>query len=76
MTARDNWVSLRSFDTGLEADMARLRLQAAGIPVLLRSDRAGVFGLTFQGSVPGGIVLVVPMAEAVRARELLEEDGV
>ncbi len=76
MTARDNWVSLRSFDTGLEADMARLRLQAAGIPVLLRSNRAGVFGLTFQGSVPGGILLVVPMAEVVRARELLEEDGV
>jgi hypothetical protein len=75
MAARDDWVSLRSFDTGLEADMACLRLQAADIPFLLRSDRAGVFGLTFQGSVPGGIVLLVPTSVAVRAREVLEEDG-
>ena len=66
---------MRSYSTGLEAEMAQQILAGAGIPSMLRSDRAGVFGLSFQGAVPGGIKLVVPESALIEARELLEEDA-
>lgn len=72
--APEQWVPLRSYSTGLEAEMAQQSLREAGIPSLLQSSRAGVFGLTFQGSVPGGITIAVPGSAVDRARELLEED--
>jgi len=75
MGAKEQWVPVRSFSTGLEAEMAQQLLEGAGIPSLLRSNRAGVFGLTFQGSVPGGITIAVPGSAVARARELLEQDA-
>lgn len=73
MTAQ--WVEVASFSTGLEADIARATLEEAGIPARVVSNRAGVFGLTFQGFVPGGITLEVPSPELERARDLLDEEG-
>jgi len=55
--------------------MAQQLLDGARIPSLLRGDRAGVFGLSFQGAMPGGITIVVPESDLIRARELLEEDS-
>ena len=72
---RTRWLPVASFSTGLEADIARAALESAGIPVLLRSDRAGIFGSTFQGWMPGGITLAVPGTEIERARDLLDEDA-
>lgn len=66
------WIPVASFSTGLEADRARAVLEAAGIPVLTRSDQAGIFGLTFQGAMPRGVTLSVPSPEVNRAGELLE----
>ena len=54
---RAAWVTVGTFATGLEADIARGRLEADGIPVLLQSDTAGIFGLAFQGNIAGGIAL-------------------
>ncbi len=71
---RAEWVTVRTLSTGLEADIARSLLEADGIPVLLRSDSAGIFGLSFQGNVAGGIALQVPSPEAERARALLDGD--
>jgi hypothetical protein len=69
------WSPVASFSTGLEADIARAALESAGIPVQLRGDRAGIFGATFQGWMPGGITLAVPALELERARGLLDEDA-
>jgi len=70
-----HWVEVASFSTGLEADIARATLEEAGIPVQVRNGRAGLFGLTFQGFLPGGITLEVPSPELERARDLLDEEA-
>ena len=69
---RAEWVTVGTFASGLEADIARERLESEGIPVMLRSDTAGIFGLAFQGNVAGGIALQVPSPEMERARALLD----
>ena len=73
--ARAEWETVATFATGLEAEMARGLLEEQGIPVLVRSNSAGIFGFAFyQGSVPGGVTLQVPSPEIDRARELLNDD--
>ena len=52
-----------------------LAAEAQVVPVLIRSERTGIFGPGFQGSVPGGVGLAVPAAHADRARELLSSDA-
>lgn len=77
MTAADDtspraeWIEVATFSTGLEADIAKSALEDADIPVLVRSNAPGIFGLAFQGVVAGGISLHVPTPEIDRARELL-----
>jgi hypothetical protein len=66
------WIKLATFGSGLEADIARARLDEADIPVQLRGQHIGVFGASFQGPVLGGIDVYVPSPEADRARELLD----
>ena len=66
------WVEVATYGTGLEADMARQQLDAEGIPVLVKSTASGIFGLSFQGAVTGGITLLVPSPEVERALTLLE----
>ncbi len=65
------WETIANCTSGLEADIARVALEAEGIPVMVRSDGAGIFGLAYQGTVPGGVKLQVPSPEAARAREIL-----
>lgn len=69
--ARAEWVEVATYSTGLEADMAKNALEQAEIPVLVRSNASGIFGLAFQGVVAGGIALQVPSPEFDRARALL-----
>ena len=71
MTGRTGWASLASFSSGLEADEARAILEAADIPVLVRGPQVGIFGGGFQGTVPGGVELLVPSPELERSRVLL-----
>ncbi|WP_373061083.1 putative signal transducing protein [Gemmatimonas sp.] len=72
MSGRAEWIEVATFSTGLEADIARDTLEGADIPVLVRSNAPGIFGLAFQGVVVGGIALHVPTPEFERARELLD----
>jgi len=72
MSERAEWIQVATFSTGLEADIARNTLEGADIPVLVRSNAPGIFGLAFQGVVVGGIALHVPTPEVERARELLD----
>lgn len=71
VAAADSWTQIASYGSGIEADMACATLQSAGIPFRLKGDRAGVFGLTFQGTLAQGLALMVPAAQADEARDLL-----
>lgn len=65
------WVHLASYGTGLEAEMVRQKLEAAGIPALINSDAPGMFGAGFQGVVPSGVMVSVPDPELTRAKEVI-----
>jgi hypothetical protein len=65
-------MKLATFASGLEADIARARLEEADIPVQLRGQPTGIVGPSFQGPVPGGVDVYVPSPEVDRARELLD----
>ena len=69
---RAEWVAIGSYANGLEADIARSLLESADIPVLVRSNAPGIFGLAFQGNVAGGITLHVPTPLAERAVSMLD----
>lgn len=67
-----HWVEIATFDTGLEADMARALLEGEQIPAMLESRAPGIFGAAFQGSITGGVSLMVPSPEVERAKLLLD----
>jgi hypothetical protein len=67
------WIKLATFGSGLEADIARARLEEADISVQLRGQQTGAFGPSFQGVVPGGVDIYVPSPELEHARELLDD---
>ena len=73
MTSEPRFVPLASFANGFDADVARERLEAAGIPVLVKGPQVGMFGGGFQGTAVGGVALLVPSPELDRAQALLEE---
>lgn len=67
------WVKARTFATRFEAEMARARLESAEIPAIIHSHAgSGVFGAGFQGSIPGGVELRVPLDRLSDAAEVLE----
>jgi urea transport system permease protein len=57
-SARAEWVTVGSYPSGLEADIARAVLEAEGIPVFVQGNSPGIFGLAFQGTIAGGIELL------------------
>ena len=60
-------VELERFQTPVEADLARLRLEAAGIPsFIFDSD-------TLYASVATGVRLMVDEDDKARARRVLDE---
>jgi hypothetical protein len=65
------FVPLANFPNALEADIARARLEAEGIPVLVKGLHVGLFGAGFQGLTVGGVELLVPSPELERARRLI-----
>jgi hypothetical protein len=68
------WACVTKVFTGLDADTARATLELEHIPVLVRGSQVGMFGSAFQGSIPGGVEILVPESELARARELLGID--
>ena len=71
---RAEWVKLATFASGLDADIARARLEEAEIPVKISGHHIGMFGPSFQGAIPGGIDVFVPSPELEHAKELLTSD--
>lgn len=67
------FVPLAEFANGFDADMARERLAAEDIPVLVKALQGGMFGAGFLGPAVGGVTLWVPSPELERARALLND---
>ncbi|HJQ19488.1 MAG TPA: DUF2007 domain-containing protein [Gemmatimonadaceae bacterium] len=67
-----HWVKAREFATQFEAELARARLQSAGIPATIKSHAAGIFGAGYQGAVPSGVQIHVPSNRLAAATELLD----
>src|SRR5205823_5868213 len=67
------WIKVATFGTGFEADAAKARLEAEGIPALIRGNGAGIFGAAFQGPVIGGVDLSVPREMRTRAERILAD---
>jgi hypothetical protein len=65
------WIEIASYGTGIEADWAVSMLEHAGIPARLKGERAGVFGITFQGALAQGLILLVRSEDAEQARDVL-----
>ena len=75
MSGDTEWRVLATFASGLEADIALARLEAAEIPAVRdRNDTVGIFGLGFQGTTSRGITVRVPAAALADARALLTPD--
>ena len=71
MTAT-GWPAVTTFASGLEADIAVARLEAAGIRAVLdRNDSVGIVGFGFQGATAQGVTVRVPAEMLTAARALL-----
>lgn len=70
---RDGMIRLRSYTTQLDGEIARERLKALGVDAILETDSAG--GMYPQLNLLNGMHLLVPEAEAEKAREILAEAG-
>jgi hypothetical protein len=66
------WVSVATYTSGLEADIAVDRLEGAGILAVARgNDIVGVFGPGFAGATSRGVDVLVPSDAVVEARDIL-----
>jgi hypothetical protein len=72
MSDQDELVQIHSCQGLLLAELYKSKLEAAGIPVLLKYESAGlIFGITMDGL--GEVQLLVPAEFAEEATALLEE---
>ena len=67
------WVTLRVYISDMQADRARMALDASGIPVRIRKDDCG--GWVPYLHVATGVRLMVPPGEVDRANEILQDTG-
>lgn len=69
------WISVASYGAPVEADLVRVRLEAAGILAVTRAnDVTGIFGPGFGGATARGVDVLVPSDAVHAARELLDVD--
>ena len=71
-----DFVKVGVYSTRFEAELAQAQLASADMPSLIQSHAgAGVFGPGFQGSVPGGVTVLVPREHLAEAEEILGNDA-
>lgn len=68
----NKWIVLTEFPSTVEAELAASRLRDAGLHVMTNSQAPGLFGGGFSGMVAQGVRLLVPAAEADRAKHALD----
>jgi hypothetical protein len=76
-TGPPRWVELGAYAGHFDADVDRVLLETAGIPVLVKGASTGIFGPGFAGPTAEGVRLFVPASRLAYAREVLagDEDG-
>ncbi len=65
-------VTIRTFSRVMDADLARMRLESAGIQSLLPDESINSWVLG-EGPLVGGVRLQVAEEDAARAQEILAE---
>ena len=71
-----SWVPVASYGAPFEADLVRVRLEAAGILAVTRgNDVTGIFGPGFGGATARGVDVLVPSDAVDAAREILDSDA-
>jgi len=73
MTHEPHWEALTLCNSGIEAEMLTDILKDAGIPTLVQSPTAGVYGYGFGGPTPQGVTISVPSDRLEEAKKILEE---
>ena len=68
----NQWIVLTEFPSTIEAELAASRLRDAGLHVMTNSPAPGMFGGGYSGVVVQGVRLLVPAAEADRAKMALD----
>jgi len=66
-------VTIRSYDSQIEAEFAKARLESTGIDCILRGDGCG--GMRPSLSFVNGITVVVRADDAIRASKILGEEN-
>ncbi|MDO8502726.1 MAG: hypothetical protein Q7S20_12865 [Gemmatimonadaceae bacterium] len=71
-SSNSTWVPVATYAAGYEADLAIVRLDAAGIHAIRRgNDIVGIFGPGFEGASAHGFTVLVPSPMVDDAREVL-----
>jgi hypothetical protein len=73
MSSTPQWALLHECATVFEAEILRSLLEAAEIPVLVQGQQPGIFGAGFQGSIVGGVQILVPSTALDEAREIVND---
>ncbi len=73
MTEDPHWARLAVFPAAFAADLARQRLEAEEIPVVVLNDQTGIFGPGFMGSSAIGVTLLVASDRTAEALELIDD---
>jgi hypothetical protein len=68
------WVLLREYGSGMEANLDLASLEIERVPTLVRGLEPGIFGPGFTGATPHGVRVYVPSALLDFARELIGDD--
>lgn len=68
----DTWVLLTRLHSNFDAERLVQDLTAAGIPAIMKSDAAGMFGPGFMGTMPHPILVYVPASALEEAQDFLE----
>jgi len=66
------WQKVATYSAQYEADLAVARLEAAGIPVLVKGPTTGIFGPGQMGPTALGLSVFVPADQLLHAKEVLE----
>jgi len=70
--SEESWVVLTRLHSNFDAARLVEDLSAAGIPAMMKSDAAGMFGPGFIGMMPHPILIFVPASALEEAQDFLE----
>ena len=73
MSTNLHWALLHECATVFDAELLRSMLEDAEIPVLVQGQQPGIFGAGYQGTIVGGVRVMVPSTALDEAREIVKD---